>query len=373
MKETAVVDNSAKFMEDYAKKKKAEGKEVVVPAPEVKTQEASTSEAKAEGTKTDTKVEVTESETSHGTINIGGKEFKVSGDSPSTETTAGKEVKGTAPEVTDAEKVSKAEVLKSLAKEGLTEDEVLQMYGPNWYKTRFDKLTAEREDAKRKEKETADKLLYYENLVREGKLQAPTTTSTTVTNLADPNLAAPKLEQFESLEKYNEAYFEYRERLKAQQTQKEEAQRKTQQEVQDLTSKFNGRENAFMARTSDYRDVAYRQDLDYSRNPNVLAFILRSEQGPEIAYFFGQNKEALDAINTMHPMDTIKELTKIEQAVKTPVTKTKTTAPKPIKTQFDASSADRPEKDLANMSPQEQLEFLRQQDRERRKARQNRR
>lgn len=188
---------------------------------------------------------------------------------------------------------------------------------------RLDELTANwREEQRRAQKLEAmlDRVLSREEQPRteQPQAQAP---------------SEPKLEQFETYEKYVEALADYRADLKvsAKFAELEQAQRarEAQRQRDEVAQTFQERARQFKAQAPDFEDVAYNPSLPVT---DVMADAINtSEMGPQVLYWLGKNPQEAQRIAAMrNPVAVGREIGKVEVKLSLPQPRTTTKAPPPI-------------------------------------------
>jgi len=153
---------------------------------------------------------------------------------------------------------------------------------PNWAQRRIDELTREKHDARRERD-------YWRELASRGQqpqqAQAPQQQAT-ATQKPQPNQYQTTEEYFEALADWKaDQKWEARERQRREQAEKEAKQ----QGEQKIARTFAEREQKARDTYPDYDEVA-RGDGNPITELMVEA-ILRSEKGPDIAYFLGKNPD----------------------------------------------------------------------------------
>lgn len=139
---------------------------------------------------------------------------------------------------------------------------------------------------------------------------------------------APKLEQFDDIEKYAEAKADW---AKAQALKEHEArqrQESQQRQQQQVLSAWEEKTTAAEAKYEDFDEVVGEiQPV----NPLSIA-IMRAENGPDVAYYLGKNpKEAMQIVK-MDPVDQILAIGRLAAKIASepPAAKQPSKAPPPI-------------------------------------------
>lgn len=137
-----------------------------------------------------------------------------------------------------------------------------------------------------------------------------------------PPAQDPRPEQFESTESYADA-LAYR---KAEQLL---AQREQQRQQSEVLSAYHDREEDARTKYDDFQQVAYNPAL---RITDVMAQAIQfSDQGPDVAYYLGQNPKEADRISRLTPLVQAKEIGKLEAKLASdPIVKKTSSAPAPI-------------------------------------------
>jgi hypothetical protein len=129
-------------------------------------------------------------------------------------------------------------------------------------------------------------------------------------------------DQFESTEAYVEA-------LAEQKAEERIRQREVMQQEASIHETFLDREEAARVRYDDYEQVVRNPTLKITST--MAETIRRSEAGPDVAYWLGQNPKEADRISRLDTLSQAKEIGRLEakMADSPPVKKT-TSAPAPI-------------------------------------------
>jgi hypothetical protein len=139
-------------------------------------------------------------------------------------------------------------------------------------------------------------------------------------------LPRPKLYDFENQEAYEDALISWH----GKKTSIEVAEKRKQAEVAEALSSFNKKAAALREEYVDFDDVIEAPVF----SPFMRNALLRSENGPEMAYFLGrpENRETAERILHQPPEQQLYELGKLEvNLLLTKKTKKATSAPEPIK------------------------------------------
>ena len=149
----------------------------------------------------------------------------------------------------------------------------------------------------------------------------------------------PTLDQFESYDDFTEALtdwkIEQRETVREQKAKEESASKQRN----DIQKSYAEKSDKFRAETPDYDDVI-AEIADVELTEATAVSVLESDLAAQLTYYFGQNPQELDRINSLSPFATAREIGKLEAKLSsTPKTVPKqSTAPAPI-TPLGASKA----------------------------------
>ena len=137
-----------------------------------------------------------------------------------------------------------------------------------------------------------------------------------------PPAQDPKPEQFESTESYADA-------LAFRKAEQLLAQREQQRQQSEVLSAYHDREEDARTKYDDFQQVAYNPAL---RITDVMAQAIQfSDQGPDVAYYLGQNPKEADRISRLTPLVQAKEIGKLEAKLASdPIVKKTSSAPAPI-------------------------------------------
>lgn len=200
---------------------------------------------------------------------------------------------------------------------------------------RIDEITKARREAEREAK-------YWRDLALKSEQAAPQQPVAQPTNLPP----RPKLEQFETTDAYEDALFEWRDRVTF--IKGEESRRASQQEA--AVRSFQDRAKSLREEYDDFDEVIEQPVF----SPIMRTAILHSENGPLVAYHLGkpENRETARKIMALPLELQPYEIAKLEtQIVLAKKTKKVTDAPPPIKPV--GMSGGGKEKDPADMSTAE--------------------
>jgi hypothetical protein len=129
----------------------------------------------------------------------------------------------------------------------------------------------------------------------------------------------PKLENFETLEAYQEALTDFKldERERARQAQ--DAERQAREAAQKIQTEWSRRQRAAQQSHDDYDDVI--DAVKAPEGPGVAAArqaMLEDEAGPEILYWLAKHPDDLQRIAALSPVSAVREIGKIAASVAKP-------------------------------------------------------
>lgn len=142
----------------------------------------------------------------------------------------------------------------------------------------------------------------------------------------------PKLENFKSIDEYNDAHFEYKMAIRDR-----ELQAKKMQEQTALTQQtFVKKAEEFAKSHEDYYDtIEDASSVPLDRENLILQTIIESEVGPQLGYHLAKNPELIAKLVSLPPTKRLVELGKIEAKLSEPAVQKKAhsfaPAPAPIK------------------------------------------
>lgn len=180
---------------------------------------------------------------------------------------------------------------------------------------------------------------------------------------------APKEEDYETFEEYQEAIVDYKankrlqERLQAEKQQQLQAEMQKQQQQQVL--KLQKQEEAFRSQHADYDEVKKQADLFYRDTINrlgenhptlqrLIGDVLESDFMPELFYEIGNNPEFLDDLVSLSPTQASFKLFEFKQSLggESPE---QTNLPTPIKSTKASGQSSKP---LSKTSGKEILDWV---------------
>jgi len=207
---------------------------------------------------------------------------------------------------------------------------------PKGVQKRIDELTREKYDEKRKRELAEQKL-------DELKKQS----------VATPASDKPKLDDFETIEAFNEALFDWKieEREKATQA---EASLKGQADQSATIQATVEASVGYLLKVGadkypDFQAVA-GQVPPAVMNDDMLIALGEIGKGADVAYYLGKNPAEAATLVNLSPVQLGRAIAKIESSLVEPSVNTPTKAPEPIKASGNRASA---EKDPAKMSDSE--------------------
>lgn len=174
---------------------------------------------------------------------------------------------------------------------------------PKGVQKRIDELTRLRYDAERDRD-------YWRDLATR---QQPQATPETAKPEAPKPL--PKLEDFNYDEAaYQQALFKHASEEAARQVREELRREQEQKQKQERVKSWKTREAEFIAKTPDYKQVAY-----YAPISDAMADVIQeSELGPQIAYYLGKHTAEAEQIAQLDPVRAACALGRIEARLEKP-------------------------------------------------------
>lgn len=138
------------------------------------------------------------------------------------------------------------------------------------------------------------------------------------TAMKEPKL--PTIDQFETIEQFNEALFKYDKEAREYAVSKDrierdrEAKKKAEQEEIDKTvGAFNKRAEKLKATNPDFDAKEAFERI--SPNPATIAMIFESEVGPEVTAFLDDNPDEAERLRDLPPIKCAREFFKLEQRI----------------------------------------------------------
>ena len=144
--------------------------------------------------------------------------------------------------------------------------------------------------------------------------------------------AAPKLEQYQSIEEYLDALADFKAAQKADKVFKEreaaERQSRQQSEQAKLHEGFTKQTEDARAVYDDFDEVVDNPDLPISQA--MAEAIMRSTNGADVAYYLGKNPEQAARLASLDPFSAAVEIGRIAATVVRPQPRKASNAPPPI-------------------------------------------
>lgn len=145
-----------------------------------------------------------------------------------------------------------------------------------------------------------------------------------------PEESPPKEEDFEDYNDYLKAEARYvvKEELKAEREaiRQESESTERQKEGARIQADFMSRADAARGRYGDFDAVAFNPAIPISEG--MMEVILRSDRGPDMAYYLGKNPDVAQKISAMTPYMAASEMGKLETSLS--AQKKETKAPDPV-------------------------------------------
>lgn len=168
---------------------------------------------------------------------------------------------------------------------------------PDWFRKRFDEITAKRYAEKSEDDRRYQALAQERDALRQQLQQ-------------QPKDEKPKtLADFEYDEaKFQEHVLSQVEKRAEQAARRVRAEEQSQAQIERRNRKFQEREIAFEKETKDYRDVAHYAPI----SQGVAEIIQELDSGPELAYYLGKNRDIALTLNDLPPHVAAVELGRID-------------------------------------------------------------
>jgi len=163
----------------------------------------------------------------------------------------------------------------------------------------------------------------------------------------------PTIDQFETTEQYEDALFNWRDTIKAQ----EDARTRQQKEYDTSVAEFQRKAETMRAKHSDFDDVIESPVF----SPGMRMAILNSDKGPELAYYLGrpENRAVAENMQNLSPERQLYEMGKLESKLELAAkTATRPDPPEPIEPV--GMSGNVQEKDPSKMTTDEWMAWDRQ-------------
>lgn len=144
--------------------------------------------------------------------------------------------------------------------------------------------------------------------------------------------AAPKLEQYQSIEEYLDALADFKAAQKADKVFKEreaaERQSRQQSEQAKLHEGFTKQTEDARAVYDDFDEVVDNPDLPISQA--MAEAIMRSKNGADVAYYLGKNPDEAFRLASLDPFSAAVEIGRIAAGIVRPQPRKASAAPPPI-------------------------------------------
>lgn len=177
---------------------------------------------------------------------------------------------------------------------------------------RINKITADKWEATRRAEAAEAKLAEMQ------ATQAPTQT-------VEPKLEDPDIDFDEA--KYTTALIDFKVNLKAESLQKQQQDKQVEQAKTEAAKKFADNCATFGAEKTDFNDVLGSVPV---LQPSVLQELMTMENGPELAYFLGNNQDIANNIARMNPVAAGIKIGEISRKLSEPKQIKPSSAPEPI-------------------------------------------
>ena len=187
---------------------------------------------------------------------------------------------------------------------------------------RFDKLTKQREEAKRETEAAIARAEAAErkNQEMEARLNPP--------KAIEPD-AKPQANQFTDAFEYAEALSEWSAENALRQRDNQEAQKKQQADRDKMATSWKDRQATFEVKQPDYQEMIASSEVSVS-DP-IRDAILESDMGPELLYHLAENPEIAQSWATKSIITSLRELGKLEAKLSIDKPAAVDPAPKPSK------------------------------------------
>ena len=212
---------------------------------------------------------------------------------------------------------------------------------PNGVKKRIDKLTRQK----------------YETVAENNRLRAELEW---LKSQSEPRLEKPDISKYEDFESYAEALAGYKYQQKTQETQKQQAQLSTAQQMQQ---EWSAKVDAIKKTAPDF-DAVFASVAEVEFAPQALEAIAQHPKGAEIAYTLGKEISEAYRIAALPPYQQLMAIGALAERSNVPKPKTVSTAPPPVKPVVSNSPS---QKSVSDMTDKEYAEFRAQQIKQRRR------
>ena len=129
---------------------------------------------------------------------------------------------------------------------------------------------------------------------------------------------APKREDFESDEEFQEALFDYRYQERSKKEKQLAAEKEENDRLQKNWSSYKEKVSAFKEDHDDWDDV---MSSNIPIQESVYLAVHELENGPEVAYYLGKNPDYAKKLHAMSPLSAIMEIGNLSERLKPKTTK----------------------------------------------------
>jgi len=158
---------------------------------------------------------------------------------------------------------------------------------------RLDKIVWQREEARREAE-------HWKRMAQQNKPPEQTAVQ------EDPG--KPRIEQFDSFEKYTEALTEWKVETRIKKAQEEYNRNAQAERIRESLKGFNERADKVREKYPDYDELFERASISEAMAPTIL----ESDQGPELVVYLSRNPDVARKLYGMGPTQAARELGKIE-------------------------------------------------------------
>lgn len=176
------------------------------------------------------------------------------------------------------------------------------------------------ESEKRIKKLLSDNKILQQRLesIEKGKVQPKAPEPTTTEQLP----SKPDPEKFQTMSEYLEALTDWKTNtaLATERKRVAEESSKAQATAAENASReqWNGRVTEARTKHADFDTVALDPDLPIAANSTIDLWVMNSELGADVLYYYGQHREELVKLNAMPPIAAARELARIENEIAKP-------------------------------------------------------
>lgn len=208
---------------------------------------------------------------------------------------------------------------------------------PKGVQKRLDEITRLRYEAERRAEQERQERLYWQQ-----KALGETPKQPVATN-------KPSVDQYQTYEDYLEALSDWKVEQRLTKERAEAEERQQQESKVKKAQTYAERVQSARDKYEDYDHIAHGSH--WSPSQEMADAIMESDNGPDIAYYLGNNPDEAQRISRLSSTAQIRELGRLEERLSKPPPAPKPTkAPEPIKPAGSPAKAD---KDPADMSPSE--------------------